>query len=247
MHIRKHVSVVVAALIAATLGIGTTTWTHASGISPEPPASDGTGESLLLVVADVVSPSAAGARLEQINEPFGDLQGFYADTTDGYDVIGALIQTSPDTVAVACPPFLDVFESVVGTQLVDLDCPSGRSVNVLEPLQTTYISVADLPNFQLQTACGGAGSPPCQLAALTRLLGDDLQLDRGLSLIGTAFRTKHGAEEFLEFARAAGVTNLVTLQVKKNLVSDIGLGQEPNPDGSGPLTGQLSGQEDYQR
>lgn len=73
------------------------------------------------------------------------------------------------------------------------------------------------------------------------------QLVEGSSLIVSGFRTKAGAEEFLELARALGVTDLVTVQARKLGGGDIGLGQEPHPDGSGPLLGPLGDQEAFQR
>jgi hypothetical protein len=252
MRTKGKVHAIVAAILAATLGIATTTWTHASAGSTDNailtgPVTDGLGETLLLVVADVVPRADELARLGEINRHFGDLQGFYANDTDGYDVTGALVQTTPDAVATTCPPFLDVFKTIVGSQLVDVDCPEGRVVNIFQPLATTFVPVADLSTFPFPSPCGGSGLAPCQQDRLIELLGDDLRFDPGLSMIGTAFRTKRGAQEFLELARSAGVTDLVTLQVRKLVGGDIGVGQESNPDGSGPLTGPLPDQEHYQR
>lgn len=69
----------------------------------------------------------------------------------------------------------------------------------------------------------------------------------GHTLVLTGFRTKRGAEEFLELARAAGLQGLTVLQARKLGGGDIGLGQEPHPDGSGPLLGPLPDQESFQR
>jgi hypothetical protein len=51
----------------------------------------------------------------------------------------------------------------------------------------------------------------------------------------------------MEFARSVGITGLVTVQAFKLGGGDVGLGQEPHPDGSGPLDGPLDDQESYQR
>jgi hypothetical protein len=106
--------------------------------------------------------------------------------------------------------------------------------------------------------CGGGLECPDGLTVARELQAIDLQfvpldaltsfaLIPQQSLIVTGFRTKQGAEEFLELARAAGVTGLVTVQARKVGGGDIGLGQEPHPDGSGPLLGPLANQELYQR
>jgi hypothetical protein len=104
---------------------------------------------------------------------------------------------------------------------LELDCPDGlTTAHQLQPVDLQFVG----------------------LDALSSLTIDPQQ-----SLIVTGFRTKQGAEEFLELARAAGVTGLVTVQARKVGGGDIGLGQEPAPDGSGPLLGPLPNQELYQR
>lgn len=65
-------------------------------------------------------------------------------------------------------------------------------------------------------------------------------------LLVSAFRTKIGAQEFVELARAAGVRDIVVVQALKLGGGDIGLGQEPHPDGSGPLLEPLPNQDEYQ-
>lgn len=58
----------------------------------------------------------------------------------------------------------------------------------------------------------------------------------GAWVLATAFRTKRGAAEFVELARAAGAPAFVTPRVQSLGGWFTGLGQEEAPDGMGPLT-----------
>jgi hypothetical protein len=242
---KKTLSVIaVVAALTAILGLA---WNGASG-SSEPEAAGvsnvtGDGETLLLVIADVVPAAQAAARLDLINRKFGDLQGFYADPSDGYEVTGALLQTSVD---LATEPCLEPLEPLHAGALLDDDCPIGGVASVIKPITTTLVDLTDLPKAETASLCVLSGDS-CGLTRVRQLLGEDLRLDGGAALVTTGFRTKRGAQEFLDLARAAGVTDLVTLQVRRLFGGDIGLGQEPAPDGSGPLTSPLAGQEQYQR
>lgn len=57
----------------------------------------------------------------------------------------------------------------------------------------------------------------------------------------TAFRTHEGAADFLDLARAASAPALLTPRMENRGTVYVGLGQEPHPDGSGPLIGPLPG------
>lgn len=62
----------------------------------------------------------------------------------------------------------------------------------------------------------------------------------GRWLVATAFRTDQGAVEFEELAAAVGVPSASRV-AGRYLGSDfVGLGQEPHPDGTGPLTGPVA-------
>jgi hypothetical protein len=183
------------------------------------PSSNGVNETLVLVVAAQVPPVQAQTKLNEINAAFGELQGFAVDASDNYEVTGAYVPASPAMVDVPC----------VG----DLECPEGvAAVRELQPVDLRYV-----PGEQIGSLAG---------EALGGVLDAGGRLSPGNSLIVTAFRTKKGAEEFIALARAAGLMDVVTLQVRKLGGGDIGLGQELNPDGSGPLTEPLPGQELYQ-
>lgn len=62
----------------------------------------------------------------------------------------------------------------------------------------------------------------------------------GRWLVLSAFRTLRGAAEFEEQARAAGASSLRRVVTVYRGRAWIGLGQEPNPDGTGPLNGPLA-------
>ena len=57
----------------------------------------------------------------------------------------------------------------------------------------------------------------------------------GRWLLVSAFRTQRGADEFAELAHAAGFPDTRTVVARYLGDAYIGLGQEPNPDGRGPL------------
>ncbi|HYZ94114.1 MAG TPA: hypothetical protein VFA34_17200 [Actinomycetota bacterium] len=171
-----------------------------------PSTTTGVGESLILVIAAQVPAADAASKLDSVNAPFGELSGFSIDAADSYEVTGAYVRTTPDTVDIPCGE--------------ELDCADGlTAVHELQPIVLEQV--------------------PADVGAYALLPQHALVL--------TGFRTKRGAEEFLELARAAGVTGLVTIQARKTGGGAIGLGQEPHPDGSGPLLGPLADQELYQR
>jgi hypothetical protein len=238
MRIKKRAAGVVAAVVVVG-GLVASTWVGAAGNSDPTSASattDGIGETLLLVVGGVVAPSEALARLEAINGRYGEFQGLYADSTNAYEAIGALLQTSPDLVATPC----------LLAGLLDGDCVLGDVIKTVAPVTTQLVDIAALGRTETKALCALSGDA-CGLPQLQRLLGGDLELDPDATILATGFRTKRGAQDFIESSRAAGITGLVILQVRKLAGGDIGLGQEPAPDGSGPLTGPLADQESYQR
>lgn len=61
----------------------------------------------------------------------------------------------------------------------------------------------------------------------------------GRWLLVSAFRTQAGAASFVEIARAAGVTYTRRIVTTYGGTDPIGLGQEPHPDGTGPLLAPL--------
>ncbi len=203
------------------------------------PVADATNETLILVVAArAPTVDEAQSRLDEVNARFGRLQGFYLDEARHYDVVGLLTQTSPETVAVPCTTAEDGHS--------DLDCPDG--VDAVSELQSTTLQLVDEAGLSSLTlpSCADVALAPCHEEYL-EVLPSDLDFVPSDWLLLTGFRTKRGAEEFLDLARAVGVGGLVVVQATKLGGGDIGLGQEPHPDGSGPLLGPLDDQQAYQR
>lgn len=64
-------------------------------------------------------------------------------------------------------------------------------------------------------------------------------MEAGRWLLVSAFRTMRGAKEFETLAAAAGFSETTRAVARYNGSAYIGLGQEPDPDGAGPLTRPL--------
>ncbi len=205
-----------------------------------PDAAAGLGDG----IGDVVQ----GAREELDNLPEATLNLVPATTTG----VG---ETLVLVVAAQVPP--SEAEHALATVNAGFGDLKGFSIDGADAYELTggYLQVS--PDT-VDVACGAEIGCPDGLTTARELQAVDLQLvptdaltsfalGPQQSLIVTGFRTKQGAEEFLELARAAGVTGLVTVQARKLGGGDIGLGQEPHPDGSGPLLAPLANQELYQR
>lgn len=80
-------------------------------------------------------------------------------------------------------------------------------------------------------------APISQFAGLHGILG----ADRSDHVLVSAFRTEQGATEFAELALAAGAPALVTPRVQNLGGFYVGLGQESDPAGKGPLTRPIPG------
>lgn len=72
-------------------------------------------------------------------------------------------------------------------------------------------------------------------------LADHLGGGPGDFALLSAFRTEEGAAAFLEFLSAMGVPARVTPRMENRGTVFVGLGQEADPDGSGPLLRPLPG------
>jgi hypothetical protein len=76
-----------------------------------------------------------------------------------------------------------------------------------------------------------------QFVGLERVLGDA----DGEFVLVSAFRTGRGAREFLDLVRVAGAAGFITPRLENLGFEYVGLGQEANPDGTGPLTEPIPG------
>jgi hypothetical protein len=91
------------------------------------------------------------------------------------------------------------------------------------------ILIGDLQGFYV--------APTDQFPGLDRVLGDG----SAEFVLVSAFRTGRGAREFLDLVRSAGAAGFVTPRLLNLGQEYVGLGQEPHPDGSGPLTEPIPG------
>ncbi len=177
----------------------------------------GAGETVLLVVGGVAPSVTEGAKLRD------RLNASFGDVQGFYLDSAANYEVTGALVRVGPD---------VATVLCagHADCPPGRAaVDELQPVRLSYVPLTELVSL--------AGDVSAKISRLTA----------ESALVFSAFRTKRGAEEFIELARAAGLDDLITLQARKVGGGDVGLGQEPHPDGSGPLTGPLPNQVQYQQ
>ncbi len=76
-----------------------------------------------------------------------------------------------------------------------------------------------------------------QFVGLDRVLGEA----EAEYVLVSAFRTGRGAKEFLELVRSAGGAGFITPRLQNLGFEYVGLGQESDPDGTGPLTEPIPG------
>lgn len=72
-------------------------------------------------------------------------------------------------------------------------------------------------------------------------LDEVLGVDPSYTVLVSAFRTEQGAREFADLALAAGAPAMITPRLVNHGDVYVGLGQEADPDGSGPLQGPIPG------
>jgi hypothetical protein len=91
------------------------------------------------------------------------------------------------------------------------------------------ILIGDLQGFYV--------APTDQFVGLDRSLGEA----DGEYVLVSAFRTGRGARDFLDLVRSAGASAFITPRLENLGFEYVGLGQEADPDGSGPLTEPIPG------
>jgi hypothetical protein len=91
------------------------------------------------------------------------------------------------------------------------------------------VSFGDLQGFYV--------APTDQFVGLREVLGGTA----GEFVLVSAFRTGRGAREFLDLARVSGAAAFVTPRLQNLGWEYVGLGQEADPDGTGPLTEPIPG------
>lgn len=210
-------------------------------------ANIGLSESLIVVVAGNYDDGSTAAAAE--NEiGLGDVQGFYLDIGKNYQVLGAYLSDAPTLEDVRCgskrAEALQLFCSTEGSDLHD-----GDVATLHLPTQLRYfpaqLSSVEAIRGRSETCSGSRYEIPCPHPLVVDVSGS-WQLDPDATYRLTAFRTRAGAEAFVDLVRDVGNINVSILRVKKLAGPYIGLGQEGAPDGSGPLLGPLPGQASYQ-
>lgn len=188
-------------------------------------AQVGRGERMILVVAGRY-PTESEAHAAAAALEMGDVAGFYVDAASNYRLLGAYDQTSPDVVAVACDAVADA----------PADCAArGRSLRAPQEIRFRYVPEAGISALLAapRPGCGAIDAAPCIAVRLARILSNG-RLDPSSWLVLSAFRTRVGAEQWATWARDHGAT-VAAIRVVKRGGGYVGLGQEPHPDGSGPL------------
>lgn len=250
---RTQLKIFAAGVALALAGIGAAAVLTIRAEAADPLAYDSSldpaiGESLVLVaVASLPDVADAQAELAKVDARFGHLRGFSIARTDDFDVTGILVRTSMDRFRARCETVGGTVRAYIETVPVTLECPvASKVVDSAVPAALRHVPISEYSTAAFPSPCGGIGQPPCQAARYAEILDGDGRLRTGEALVVTAFRTKRGAEEFLDLARAVGAPAPVVLRATKLGGGDVGLGQEPHPDGSGALTGPLRDQASYQ-
>lgn len=207
----------------------------------------GTGESLVVVIAGSYPTRSTAAEAAETTYSLGEFQGFYVDQGRNYDLLGAYLPSTPAEEVVRCGSPRAVELGVV------CDQPTGAEVVVRVPVELRRMSVAEAAEAIAARTAGPcpapAGALPCPAPALVRIVATG-GLDPDAFYVLTAFRTRRGAEQFLELLRdyrGLALDDVTVVQVRKLGGPYVGLGQEPAPDGSGPLLHPLPDQEAYQQ
>lgn len=245
---QKRIAVgLVVAVVGVTIGFVAATTRPTSTLAGQlvdldpPTESSGTGESLVVVVGGAFNtPVDAQAWVD--DNQFGDMQGFYAVPAREFVVNGPYVNDNAEVVDAACDP-----------EVVMCDPATQPTVTLMQNFKLRYLGAGAFLDLQqteigqvIGVTCGAVGRPACISPIVQRVDPETEQfIDPYLAV--TAFRTKVGAEEFLQLPRALGDFGpLLVVRVTKVGVLDVGLGQERSPDDSGPLTHELGGQIVYQ-
>lgn len=224
--------------------------------------SHGQGESLVLVVGGLY-PTRAEAEVAVARSNQGELQGYYLANTDDFRVTAAYADVRPAREDISC--------TASGTATAVRTLPELGAVTLKQmearcrELQTagqgdtlTIVLDTRLERVAVDRDAGGAArlaSPSscvtgsrC-LGAAPVALGQAASLPAGQWMAVSGFRTRVGAEQFVTWMRDAQASPpAMVLQVlRQDGTTNIGLGQEANPDGTGPAVGPLPQQEALQR
>lgn len=202
----------------------------------------GSNEVLILVIADSIDATKEAAESASVvSDGLAGLQGFYVDNVENYEIQGIYELSSPLYGELVCTPKIGCGEGS--------DVHQGEKFRARLPQQLRRVPMNRNGEARLSSlACGpGEEEVPCPSNLLMGVVANEDWPSDGWIKV-SAFRTKSGAEQFVDLALATGVEReqLTVVQARKSGGGYIGLGQESDPRGGGPLLDSLPNQELHQ-
>lgn len=241
-RVRKSLSLIVFSLVLGTvagtvfLSLRDPRPAASSGIElPYIPLVTGIGEQLVIVLGGLYDSQAeAQSAADSFN--LGDMHAYFVDTTDNYSTLGFYAQTTPNMHRLTC-----------GQDLPLLECPSDPTIETFSQpsISLEYVSKSNAQAYlqeHMDDPCGGVDQPPCLSEVIKYLQDGSTNIIPNKWFLLSAFRTGAGAIDFMQLARVGGRIP-VALRVTKIAGPYVGLGWEPDPDGSGLLLGPLTPEE----
>jgi hypothetical protein len=209
------------------------------------PSDNGRGENLILVVQGTYS--SAGAATLHLAKSGGHTQSFYLASSDSFEVKGYYINDAPSLLEIDCsvgaPTEHVLCDSIIADEYRNSTELDASKMLVKQQVSLKYFLTSE--ELIAPELCRTELDSMCSSPAMDALINRGLTFDEPWLLV-TAFRTKQGAEEFIDFATATGMAEADELMIVRvhNVDSGfIGLGQEAHPDGSGPLLEPLPHQD----
>lgn len=211
------------------------------GFADEAANHSGRGESLILVVGGVYetrTEAEAAAALSQT-----EVQGFYVASAGDFQLLDTYAQISADRTELDCSAS-DFMERA--RKMPELAQISERQLRWHCGDQGGRLSV--VRDVQLSREEGSCQEDsPCRAAARAGLGSSMTWPDGDEWIVASAFRTLPGSQEHMTYLRdVAQVPAFAVRVLRERGETDLGLGQEAHPDGSGPLVGPLPNQTMHQ-
>lgn len=222
----------------------------------------GRGESLVLVVGGVYATQAdADAAVAASNQ--GEFSGYYLASTADFRVTAGYADVRPARGAIACnasemavasrtlPELAQITPKQLEIACLKLkEATGGDSLSLSLDTRLERVPFGQGARGAVRLAAPSSCDPSsrCMGAAVSALSpSGTLPADQWMAV--SAFRTRAGAEQFVTFQRDAGSgpPSMVLQVVRQAGTTNIGLGQESHPDGSGPAVMPLPQQEVFQR
>jgi hypothetical protein len=222
----------------------------------------GHGEPLVLVVGDIYQTRAA-AEAAVATSNSGELQGYYVAPTDDFRLMAAYADVRPETGQVPCTAAGIAYSQQtlpelagIGLENIELLCEQSENIGTVHQLLVSLkshllrvpLSISSTGKASLEDPSACEASARC-LGQARAALGPGGNLPSGQWMAVSAFRTRAGAEDFVTWVRDTGAGPPEMILQARRIGGDaqIGLGQEANPDGSGPASGPLPQQDALQQ